>query len=91
MLDAVNRRCPALTPLFNLFYARDSLCFFRIDDVAHVILSQEGSRMGCVLGSFGFDLAVQDVYEAVQAQLPTAIVRAITDDMNVGVPPPEGS
>jgi hypothetical protein len=37
-----------------------------------VVLSQEGSRMGCVLGSFGFDLVVQDVYEAAQALLPAA-------------------
>ena len=47
------------------------------------MLSQEGSRMGCVLGSFGFDLVVQDVYEAVQALLPAAAVRALTDDLSV--------
>lgn len=31
MLEAVDKRCPSLTPLFNLFYARDSLCFFIVD------------------------------------------------------------
>ena len=87
MLDAVHRRCPEFTPLFNLFYARDSLCFFVIDEEVRVILSQEGSRMGCVLGSFGFDLTVQDIYESVQAHTPSSIVRAATDDMNVGIPP----
>ena len=43
--------------------------------------------MGCVMGSFGFDLTCQDIYEAVAKKLPPAIVRAITDDMNVGIPP----
>ncbi len=39
--------------------------------------------MGCVLGSFGFDLVVQDVYEAAQALLPAAPVNyQVTDDLN---------
>ena len=87
MLHAVQKRCPQLTPLFNLFYARDSLCFFTVEGDVRVVLSQEGSRMGCVLGSFGFDLVVQDVYEAVQALLPAAPVKALTDDLNIAVPP----
>ena len=87
MLHAVHKRCPQLTSLFNLFYARDSLCFFTVDGEVRVVLSQEGSRMGCVLGSFGFDLVVQDVYEAAQALLPAAVVKALTDDFNAAVPP----
>ena len=27
MLDAVQRRCPALTSAFNTYYALDSMCF----------------------------------------------------------------
>ena len=87
MLHAVHKRCPQLTSLFNLFYARDSLCFFTVGGEVRVVLSQEGSRMGCVLGSFGFDLVVQDVYEAAQALLPAAVVKALTDDFNAAVPP----
>lgn len=41
--------------------------------------------MGCVLGSFGFDLTVQDVYEAVLLKLPEAIAKALTDDFTVAI------
>jgi hypothetical protein len=58
MLDAVEKRCPALTQLFNIYYALDSMCFFIIDGQVEIIYSEEGSRMGCILGSFGFDLTV---------------------------------
>jgi hypothetical protein len=87
MLDAVDRRCPELTELFNKFYAIDSLCFFIIDGEVRVILGEEGSRMGCVLGSFGFDLTVQDIFEAVLAKVPAGIFKALTDDFNAAVPP----
>jgi hypothetical protein len=63
MLDAVQDTCPELTSLFNLFYARDSLCFFMVEGSLRTILGQEGSRMGCVLGSFGFDIVAQKIYE----------------------------
>ena len=89
MLDAVHKRCSMLTPLVNKFYARDSLCFFVVDGEARVVLSQEGSRMGCVLGSFAFDCVVEDIYEGAQALLPEAVVKALTDDLNTAVPPQE--
>ena len=41
MLDAVQRRCPELTPLFDMFYARNSLCFLTVDNIVCVILGQE--------------------------------------------------
>ena len=56
MLDAVDKRCPAMNRLFNRYYGHHSPCLYQLDDMYHVIMSQEGSRMGCVLGSFGFDL-----------------------------------
>ena len=80
MLDAIERRCPAVTKLFNTFYARDSLCFFIVDGVVHIISSTEGSRMGCVLGSWGFCLTVQDIYEAVALRHGMNL-RALTDDL----------
>jgi hypothetical protein len=43
--------------------------------------------MGCVLGSFGFDLVVQDIYEAVKKAFPEIVLRALTDDCNSAVPP----
>ncbi len=61
MLDAVQRLCPELNALMNLYYTVDGVCFFAVDGVVEVILSAEGVRMGCPLGSFGFDLALQAV------------------------------
>ena len=89
MLDAVHKRCYKLTPLVNKFYTRDSLCFFVVDGEARVVLSQEGARMGCVLGSFAFDCVVEDIYEGAQTLVPEAVVRALTDDLNTAVPPQE--
>ena len=85
--NGFNSMSRQLTSLFNLFYARDSLCFFAVGDDIRVVRGQQGSRMGCVLGSFGFDLVCQDVYEAASKRVPSAIVRALTDDVNAGVPP----
>ncbi len=53
----------------------------------HVVLSQDGSRIGCVLGSFGFDLVVHNIYESAQALQPTTVIRALKDDFNSVVSP----
>ena len=50
-----------------------------------VIKSMEGSRMGCSLGSFGFDLAVQDLYEAIETEFPDLILKALTDDFSMAI------
>jgi hypothetical protein len=47
VLDAVQRRCPQLTALMNLFNTVDGACFFIVDNVVETILSAEGVRMGC--------------------------------------------
>ena len=47
--------------------------------------------MGCAMGSFGFDLTVQDVYEEVQRALPEAVYKGLTDDLTTGVPPQENN
>jgi hypothetical protein len=61
VLNAVQTRCPELTSLFNLFYTCESACLFSVGDATKVVWSREGVRMGCPLGSFGFDLALQAV------------------------------
>ena len=43
--------------------------------------------MGDVFGSFGFDLVAQDIYEAVLSQHQQVIARALTDDLNMAIPP----
>ncbi len=50
---------PLLTSLFNLFYTVYGACFYAVGEVVELIWSAEGARMGCVLGTFGFDLALQ--------------------------------
>ncbi len=55
----MQRLCPELTALMNLFYTVDAVHFFAVDSVVEAILSAEGVRMGCPLRSFGFDLALQ--------------------------------
>jgi hypothetical protein len=87
VLDAVQRLCPELTALMNLFYTVDGACFFTVDGVVEVILSAEGVRMGCPLGSFGFDLALQAVLERCVARKSSAgiVVRSLTDDVNLAV------
>ena len=89
MLDAVNKKCPGLNALFSKYYALDSMCFFRTDAETKIIWSKQGSRMGCVMGSFGFDLTVDDIYDAVSIKFPDVVVKALTDDLTIGVKPPE--
>jgi hypothetical protein len=91
VLDAVQRRCPQLTALMNLFYTVEGACFFIVDDVVETIPSAEGVRMGCPLGSFGFDLALQDVLErCVHSQGAAGVVlRSLTDDCNLALQLPD--
>jgi hypothetical protein len=85
VLDAVQLRCPQLTSLFNLFYTVDGACFYTVDGVVELVWSAEGVRMGCPLGSFGFDLALQGPLERCAARSRSTVVRSLTDDCNLAV------
>ena len=89
MLDAVNRKCPALNAVFNMFYGIDSMCFFRMENETKIIWSKQGSRMGCVLGSFGFNITVDPIYKATARKFTKIVSKALTDDFTNGIPPPE--
>ena len=41
--------------------------------------------MGCPLGSFGFDLALQGPLERCAARSRSTLVRSLTDDCNLAV------
>jgi hypothetical protein len=84
VLDAVQKRCPELTSLFNLFYTVDGAGFFIVEGSVEIVWSAEGVRQGCPFGSFGFDLALQDTLERC-AKNSDVVVRAITDDANLAV------
>jgi hypothetical protein len=47
--------------------------------------------MGDVFGSFGFDLVAQDIYEAVTDKFPQTLAKALTDDLNIAIPPASAS
>ena len=78
-------RCPQLTSLFNLFYTVDGACFYTVDGVVELVWSAEGVRMGCPLGSLGFDLALQGPLERCAARSRSTVVRSLTDDCNLAV------
>ena len=82
MLDAVNKKCSGLNALFSKYYALDAICFFHTDVETKIIWSKQGSRMGCVMGSFGFDLTVDIKFSG-------GVVKALTDDLIIGIEPPE--
>ncbi len=58
-----------------------------VDEAVRIVLSREGVRMGCPLGSLGFDLALQSVLEhcASSTTFPGVIVRSPTDDCNLAI------
>ena len=63
VLDAVALRWPEGPTFVDTLYGHASPCFFTFRDneggqCIRVIASVEGTRMGCPLGSFGFDLAM---------------------------------
>ena len=94
MLEAVHRNIPGITRLFNTFYGIISMCLFFVDGSPAIIWSCEGSRMGCVGGSFCFDLTVHPAYEGIRDRdaarnhdQPISI-RAHTDDAPITIPTP---
>jgi hypothetical protein len=85
ILGAVQGRCAQFMSLFNLFYKCDGACFFSVGNSTEIIWGKEGVRMGCPLGSFVFDLALQAVLEQAARRNNLHIVRAITDDSVLAV------
>ena len=81
MMDAVQTACPELLPAFNKYYAMDSVCLLKLQNGSFErIWSREGSRMGCTVGSLGFDVTVDPVYKGVQSLFPESVAKALTDD-----------
>jgi hypothetical protein len=82
MLDAIRRECGALLKLFWMGYCSHApLVLFRTGGKMVVLTSEQGSRMGCCLGNFGFCLAVQPAYNAIKVRCPRVVLKAATDDL----------
>ena len=63
------------TPVLYIFTDEDGVTW------VHVILSKEGTRMGCVLGGILFDLTAHHlVYQPLVEKYTDLNVRALTDD-----------
>ena len=83
-----------------MYYGKPSIALYVFHDTdgrPHVrtILCREGTRMGCVLGSLGFDLAVDlFIYRPLTSLFgqEEVTMRALTDDLHrVWEPPPTNS
>jgi hypothetical protein len=96
IMDAVCKHWPEGVDLINAFYGPDALVLYEytVDGagVVAVFVSMEGTRQGCVLGSFLFDLAMLDIYNALTAKYPMFVTYALTDDLPLAIkPPPPGT
>ena len=84
--------------VFNAYYGMYSLCMYHYRDAdgvacIKVIWCKNGTRMGCVLGSIGFDMAIHThVYKPLDTQHQDVDFKALTDDLPPGVKaPPMGA
>ena len=94
MLHKVSKKFPQATQTMNCFYGFISPVIYTwVDEegVARVSvhLSQRGPRMGCVMGSPGYDIALDPVYSALDHEFPTVELQALTDDLPAWFPPPD--
>jgi len=92
IMDAVHKHWPEGVDLINDFYGPDALVLYEytVDGagVVDVFVSMEGTRQGCVLGSFLFDLAMLDIYSALAGKYPMFVTYALTDDLPLAIQPP---
>ena len=78
---------PRIAPMLQRYYAISGMNVVQVGNgqVAKV-MSTEGVRMGCTMGSAAFSIAIQRVYSKVQNVYPNAVSVAIIDDFTFGVP-----
>ena len=93
MLKETAKRWPEATDLANMMYGEPSLAIYTYpgeDGLLHVRLnySQDGARMGCVLGSTLYDLGVAPLHDKLANKYPSFTLRALTDDIIAAAAPP---
>jgi hypothetical protein len=95
LLAAVEDEWPETLNLWQMVYGLDSPIFIHYadkDGLDHfiIVLSESGSRMGCVWGSIALGLAIDcNVYRPLDTEFPDMQALAICDD-NIGFLVPEG-
>ena len=95
LIDAIALSVPSVLRVFITYYGIKNPVFYYIspEDV-QFLLNEQGVRAGCSLGSFGFDTCVHPVFRALpdlpseKEQTDKLVVKALTDDFPMGVPPP---
>ena len=86
ILAAAASMWPEQLEIFLAYYGEDSIVIFIYTDedgTQHVsiIRGHEGTRMGCVLGSIGFDMAEHHyIFQFLRDEFPNVLFRALTDD-----------
>ena len=94
MHRAVGEHCPELLPLYKAYYSRPSVAVYMYIDedgkqVIRIILIEEGARIGCVLGTFSFNITVyEDLYGQLAREFPSWFFKAQVDDLLPMIPPP---
>ena len=86
MLDAVDEIWPEATRIFNKIYGVAAPVFYVHEGSdgttqIRVTRSEQGARMGCVIGGFAFNVAMHvHVYRKMHDVFPTLFFRVLTDD-----------
>ncbi len=80
--------------VFQAYYGMPSVClyFYREGEILiiKVILGEEGTRMGCIIGGTGFNITVHHfIYEPLVKEFPEYKMYALTDDLPALIPCPE--
>ena len=93
LLDTVHTKWPEAVNIFNTYYGIDSDCLYasiadNAEFIYHIFLSKQGTRMGCVLGTIGFNLVADIVYRHMTTKFPHFELFSLTDDCISGIPPP---
>ena len=92
MLATVAEHWSEATSIYLKTYAHDSPCMYAYTDdegnnCLGVTRSQEGSRMGCVLGSISFNLtAYHGVFKPLAVEFDKYTLLALTDDLTPFLP-----
>jgi hypothetical protein len=86
ILDGAHTIWPESTRTFNAYYGKPSIAMFTYYDdegIKHMkcIRSVEGTRMGCVFGSLGFNMAQEVfIFSKLRKEFEDVITMALTDD-----------
>jgi hypothetical protein len=96
ILDAASHIWPEATNMLNKLHGQPAIAFYFYRDNNNnkklkTILCTEGTRMGCPLGSLGFDMAEHFyIFRHLQTEFDHVIIRALADDLCPFFAPPTG-